>query len=159
MQAKISTQKNSFRNSINFSKVSILSLLMVCFLFMGQQANAQLILLENDLNFAPSTNGETSPTGTPYLQNNTSTSSNSFDLSQNLEIQYSPVPIQNQALITKTPGVVLQSLKIMDIQGNIRFSGQFSNGSIYVPYLENGTYNFIVTTNQGTSTKLVPVSQ
>lgn len=177
MDTKTLTHKNSFRAHRAFLKCIFVTVLFTGFFSVSQQVNAQVTVLWEEILFAP-TQPDTSPSSyltSPSLSKDAISLAKDLSLDQEKHIgplpnkkklrknnfpniQLSPNPISSQTTIIKDSGVILKSLDIVDIQGNVRFSEKFVSGPLHVPYLETGYYNFRIYTNLGVASKLIYVN-
>lgn len=179
MDTKTFSHRNSFNSHRTFFKFIIVTVLFTGFFSISQRVNAQVTVLWEELLFAP-----TQPDNTPssYLKSPalgvdaiSLSKDMSFDQDQEQtiiplpvkdnrrknyipNIQLSPNPISSQTTIIKDPEVILKSLVVVDVQGNVRFSEKFVSGPLQIPYLETGYYNFRVYTNLGVASKLIYVN-
>jgi len=136
--------------TINSAAKAICKLTILASLILGMmaitssQASAQMTLEWEDINFAPST-----------MENSTHSF---FSQNKGPNISISPNPVKNYARIQKEPSTNLIRLDVVDMQGNLHFSGNFDGSFLFIPQLENGLYSFRIYTNKGVSAELVSVS-
>ena len=129
--------------AIAIGKLTILaSLILGMMTLTSSHTYAQLTLEWEDINFAP-TNGDSG--------------NNFFSQNKSPNISVSPNPVSNYARIQKDAGTDLIRLDVVDLRGNIRFTGNFEGSFLFIPQLEAGLYSFRFYTNQGVSSELVSV--
>lgn len=131
--------------AIAIGKLTILaSLILGMMTLTSSHTYAQLTLEWEDINFAPTDGGSSSST-------------EFFSQNKSPNISVSPNPVSNYARIQKEIGTDLIRLDVVDLQGNIRFTGNFEGSFLFIPQLEAGLYSFRFYTNQGVSSELVSV--
>ena len=81
-----------------------------------------------------------------------------FSQNKSVNIQISPNPVSDHAVILKEPHVDVLKLEIVDMQGNLRYVGYVNGGNLFIPNLESGLYNFRVYTSEGATSKIMSVN-
>lgn len=156
MQVKFYTLKSPRLTGSSFFRIALIMLLTTGFMLLSQQVSAQLMIKIDDIEyFGPPTG---SNTDTPFPTASSQHSSSPFTTFNSPSLNISPNPINNQATISKDTGVTLTKLEIIDMSGNMVFTGNFGLGSLYVPYIDPGYYNFRLHTSAGIVNKVMGIN-
>lgn len=143
MQSRTNTL-NPTLSSILSKKIFLLAFIFMGFISISQEAKAQSQLTVEVIDI--------------LMFSNSSFQSTTPSLSQNdpINVQISPNPASSHLTIQKSANTEIKRLDIVDMQGNVKYSGTLGGLSTYIS-IGTGLYNFRIITDKGVVTKIVSI--